>query len=507
MFSFPLLKMDEMNQDQAGHTEQDSPSSVIQSEWDDDPVMSFLLHIKDHVEMIIVAFIMALVIRCFFVEVFKIPTGSMEPTLMGNHQARAYGGDRIMVNKFHYLFDSVDRFDVVVFRYPLNITRNFIKRAVAVGPEYVKFRRGDIYTADEKEGTFKIARKDLATQQSLWIPLPATRNVPHGGDILDHWQLVSSGDVSGNPNHVRLSAKKDEPAKLRFKKGIVDAPVIPEGGNGRHHTVKDLKITATISNCSSEDRADFTLYDGAWRFQLQLNGDGTSELYIENRAADRDRSFSLPEMSGVFQGGQHTIEFFVYDGYCGVLLDGERLVRKTYRENHGDFSSEEYMGVGKPVVRVREGAVNVNRLGLFRDIYYWWGKPSNSNFGRDTEPVFVPKDRVIVIGDNVNSSRDSRKWKQKVITLKNGQQFYVDLGNWKKRERRSGSPYWWYQKGPKLRMLVDRNGNPLRTDEVNGETIDNEKTRSKAFKFIRTELIVGKALWVWWPYTRIKVIR
>ena len=69
---------------------------------------------RENVEAIVVAFIMALVIRCFCIEVFKIPSSSMEPTLMGDNYGEHYksgctfdhgrrtGGDRIMVTKFYY---------------------------------------------------------------------------------------------------------------------------------------------------------------------------------------------------------------------------------------------------------------------------------------------------------------------------------------------------------------------------------------------------------------------
>jgi len=107
--------------------------------------------IRENVESIGIAILLALVIRTFIVEAFKIPTGSMAPTLLGRHKnitcpncgwkfaldwardyaeclncrypiqaskLRAHGGYRILVSKFWYKFTSLNRWDVVVFLYP-----------------------------------------------------------------------------------------------------------------------------------------------------------------------------------------------------------------------------------------------------------------------------------------------------------------------------------------------------------------------------------------------------
>ncbi|RKY39897.1 MAG: signal peptidase I [Candidatus Omnitrophota bacterium] len=93
--------------------------------------------IQEWVESIVIAFVLAMfIIRPFFVEAFKIPTGSMRPTLQE--------GDRILVNKLIYRFKEPERGDIIVFRYPLNPKRDFIKRLVAKGKEKVEIREGRI---------------------------------------------------------------------------------------------------------------------------------------------------------------------------------------------------------------------------------------------------------------------------------------------------------------------------------------------------------------------------
>ena len=95
------------------------------------------LIIREWVESLLIAFILAMLIRTFVVQAFKIPTSSMEPTLMV--------GNRILVNKFIYRFNKPQSWDVIVFKYPLDRKRDFIKRLVANGGETVSINNGKIF--------------------------------------------------------------------------------------------------------------------------------------------------------------------------------------------------------------------------------------------------------------------------------------------------------------------------------------------------------------------------
>lgn len=105
--------------------------------------------VREWVEAILIALVLALFIRAFFVQAFRIPSGSMRMTLLE--------GDRILVSKLAYGpqvpftkkrlpgFTVPRRGDLVVFEFPGDTKRDFIKRLIATGGETVEIKFGDIY--------------------------------------------------------------------------------------------------------------------------------------------------------------------------------------------------------------------------------------------------------------------------------------------------------------------------------------------------------------------------
>lgn len=109
--------------------------------------------VREYAEAFAIAIVLALIIRTFVVQAFKIPSGSMEPTLLV--------GDHILVNKFIYgvripftdikFFDFVDpkRGDVIVFVYPRDESKDFIKRVVGVEGDKILINDKRLYINDE----------------------------------------------------------------------------------------------------------------------------------------------------------------------------------------------------------------------------------------------------------------------------------------------------------------------------------------------------------------------
>ena len=125
-------------------------------------------NIREIVEAVVIALVLALVIRTFVIQAFKIPSGSMEDTLLV--------GDHIVVSKFAYgiqvpkpaiikvfgasipFFETklipswgkVERGDVIVFRFPGDRSKDYIKRVIGLSGDRVELREKVLYLNDAR---------------------------------------------------------------------------------------------------------------------------------------------------------------------------------------------------------------------------------------------------------------------------------------------------------------------------------------------------------------------
>jgi len=213
--------------------------------------------LKETFESIVIAFILAFVFRAYVVEAFVIPTGSMAPTLLGQHMrvtcpacgymfavdpdnafakrveydeagepiGRSHrevicpmsgtrvpvpvdtlpsSGDRILVHKFIYSLVEPQRWDVVVFKNPANPDENYIKRLVGLPDEQLWIIEGNIYVkhADADDDAWQIARKSRRpkVQRSVFVPVYHSEYVPVGtradGSTEQGWRPPWTGDTA-----------------------------------------------------------------------------------------------------------------------------------------------------------------------------------------------------------------------------------------------------------------------------------------------------------------------
>lgn len=108
---------------------------------------------REYLEALAYAIVLALIIRAFVVQAFKIPSGSMIPTLQI--------GDHILVNKFIYgigipftnkklfTFKQPNRGDIIVFKYPGDKDRDFIKRVIGLPGDTVEIRDKQVFVNDK----------------------------------------------------------------------------------------------------------------------------------------------------------------------------------------------------------------------------------------------------------------------------------------------------------------------------------------------------------------------
>lgn len=114
--------------------------------------------VRELVEVVLLALVLAMLIRTFFFEVYRVEGASMESTL--------HTGDRVLVNKWLYLWRLPRKGEVVVFQYPKDQTRDFIKRVVAVSGDTVEIRSGKVYV----NGELLPEVASTLTDQETWAP-------------------------------------------------------------------------------------------------------------------------------------------------------------------------------------------------------------------------------------------------------------------------------------------------------------------------------------------------
>jgi signal peptidase I len=325
-------------------------------------------------ESIIVAFVLAFVFRAFVVEAFVIPTGSMGPTLYGQHaelectdcgwqfsigaeadhrgspslatapvcpncllpqrlppRMPLYSGDRILVLKFLYDFEEPRRWDVIVFRNPNDPAQNYIKRLIGLPKERVELVDGNVTI----NGV--IARKTDAAQESLWMLVHDTRRRATRRGWKPRWQ-ADGGWKRNESGYVLAEAPADNrTAWLTYRHrdlrdrpaNILDAYAY-NGGNRRAEgwlgddVCTDLSLTAEVTAAGPESVCVIEMRAYADRFRFELTAEGGKEptqVLLNGKVAAKADGPVLPVGRAV------EIRAANVDHKMVLLVDGDRVAR------------------------------------------------------------------------------------------------------------------------------------------------------------------------------------
>ncbi len=196
-------------------------------------------HFREIVEAIVIALILALFIRTFVIQAFKIPSGSMEDTLLV--------GDHIIVSKFSYgvqvpkpamikvlgstvpffetrlvnAWGGIERGDIVVFRFPGDRSKDYIKRVIGLPGDTVELREKVIHVNGEKwEDPYGVNKGGLYGEFSERNVNFGPYTVPEGnvfvmGDNRDrsydsrYWGPVPVKDIKGRAFVIYWSWNRD----------------------------------------------------------------------------------------------------------------------------------------------------------------------------------------------------------------------------------------------------------------------------------------------------------
>jgi len=199
--------------------------------------------IREYFELIVETAVYVFFVMTFVVQAFQIPTGSMENTLLI--------GDFLLVNKFIYAphiwswekkilpIKEVKREDIVVFKYPRDLSKDFVKRVIALEGEKVEIKNKRVYVNNQPlKEPYKIhtdetiySKEEYNFYQSVLRDNYGPITVPKGhlfvlGDNRDNsldsrfWGFLPRSYVKGKPWLIYFSYKAEKGAYL--KTGILD---------------------------------------------------------------------------------------------------------------------------------------------------------------------------------------------------------------------------------------------------------------------------------------------
>lgn len=461
---------------------------------------------RDNLEAFAFAILLALLLRHLSIEVFKIPTKSMEPTLFGDdsylHPKTA--GDRIAVDKTAYLFHGPRRWDVVVFRFPLDWTRNFIKRVAGLPNESVKIERGDLWTsptpAEGQVPDYHPARKPKSVRDQLFVPIypPSegyTERLPASFWRDDTPAESGFAPIAAFDEFKFLGGREKQPgadvpaAVLRYGHDIYSgsrAGTDPTTRDG--FLTPDVRVRGTIETTGP---AEWTL---EWRpgdkrvHTLTLASKGAGESYVHTTRERR----ALPLLR---EQGVTTFEFESVDGDLHVMVDGEELAVLKDEISLADAMSIESSRAGlEPQglsMSIRGAPLVLRNVRVDHDLYYTNHVADSTNSPESGDAWRVPDDSYFMLGDNTTQSNDSRRWNAQGVKLKGGAEIWYDPSPSMDKDEEPHYPLWKTRDG--LRYEVRRDVEGVVRQWTPGDLAPDSGTLGRRMPFVSRERIVGRA--------------
>ena len=367
---------------------------------------------RDNIEAITISIIMAVMLKYFVVEAYKIPTGSMQPTLMGNTETQIF--DRILVDKFSYHYRDPKRWEVAVFKYPLDRSKNFIKRIWGIGPEELRVRFGDVWNRANGDEAWKVLRRSEPVQEETWKQLHLA------GLGASAWKLEAPSSSAWSVREDHISAGGPGSARFpasgtvldRYTDGYhlaVQRDIRKRPGIADNHPVGDLRLTGNVEARADLALLTFEFREGDRRYLMTVPGPAASpaarpSIRAESRAV---RDLDLPDPLSVvvddawrLEAGDE-ISFSVQnlDDLLTLNIDGETILTLEIPPA-SDQTSSIYL-------RCEGGGAEFTELEAYRDIFY---TSSHAKISEWSGEWAIPAGHYVMLGDNTQDSSDSREW-------------------------------------------------------------------------------------------------
>lgn len=386
--------------------------------------------VRVNLEAFGVAILAAVLLKWFCIEAYQIPTSSMQPTLMGDDASGVK--DRILVNKLLQTFREPQRWDITVFRYPLQKNQNYVKRIVGMGGDWIHLAAGNVYRVTEQEGrlSYDIERKPDDLQDVLWKEVyPARRlvlNQPKGLGTGGCWagspsravtedetgftiELANTGrrlyfrDASGNglDNQVWDGYPTEVAIEIHKAFGAHASEIVPDA-----RLAATLTPDAGMTEVALEVEVSRPGLDKLTFGLVVRGGKGTLEVSSNGNVAAKS-----PEFDVALPAGTATPLCFAHvDDEMIAWVDGSIVQRFDCsawdcREGCvGDPGTGFADGqrVTPQITAKGDGKLRLDDVVLARDLHYTRsGSP---------ELIKVPEGHFYMMGDNTLQSIDSRGW-------------------------------------------------------------------------------------------------
>jgi signal peptidase I len=401
-----------------------------------------------------------LLFRAVCAEPYEVPTGSMAPALLGHHRSTvcpqcgypidvglggrdrdttvcpncgcadillagcpAVAGDHLLVNKNVFGWRRPRRWEMAVFRSPLEPSRTLVKRVVGLPGETIQIADGDVYHFG------KLARKSLAEFKALRVRLCDYNFRPTPSGWAYRWEVQGAG-ASVQDRYLELAAA-NEPDRYQWlvyrnshpgstkARTLYDEYSYDGRDGGAGEPVHDFQAECDLEVRGGDGWVALGITDGhddlRVEFPVGSLKEGTrlrqvppkpaaSPKHVTRRASDEPGGETLLQDApafGLAPGKTYHVELAFVDRRLTLTVDGRRPFEPVDQE-----AVAERAEVARPVRLGARGVdVRVHNFRLFRDVHY-------TAAGRHGvgAPVRLGAREYFVLGDNSPNSDDGRFW-------------------------------------------------------------------------------------------------
>jgi len=388
----------------------------------------------ENVEALAIAVVMALILKYFLIEAYKIPTGSMQPQIMGDQVVGI--SDRVLVNELVYLMRDPERYEVVVFRNPLWQRQNYIKRLVAFGGERVCIRNGDLFItprgaapeaehiARKPDSVWRAVRKDL---------LPTSAPLSQTFETEGHARFADRDVLLEPAKGATASIRTRTPVKDHYLDGYhpkwvaayLDPTTTPFVQKRYAHVgmenVTDVEFSVDVTPKAGAQAFFVEIHEAGRVHRLELPvGTGSGSLVTQAGASSFEPEGEAAPLPALAAGSSTRVSLRNVDDELVVEIDGAVALRRPYVtrgiDPDGDPTARD--GGARVVAGASGGTVELADVGLWRDIHYL--PDGNVPISARSSTYTVPDGEFMVLGDNTQNSWDCRQWVAATVKLSDG---------------------------------------------------------------------------------------